>query len=66
MTSAAPRVEYPYEPGTEPQPKGAWRGLLVPAVFLAPALFFLTVWMVWPAVYTVWRSLYSDRGRDFV
>ena len=24
------------------------------------------VWMVWPAVYTVWRSFFSDRGGEFV
>ena len=47
MTSAAPGVEYPAEGGTLPQPKRPWhRGYLVPLVFLAPALFFLIVWMV--------------------
>jgi alpha-glucoside transport system permease protein len=35
-------------------------------MFLAPALFFLLLWMVWPTAYTMWRSLYSDRGGDFV
>jgi alpha-glucoside transport system permease protein len=31
-----------------------------------PALFFLAVWMVWPTLYTIWRSLFSDRGGEFV
>jgi alpha-glucoside transport system permease protein len=67
LTSAAPRVEYPAEGGTVPQPKRPWhRGYLVPLAFLAPALFFLIVWMVWPTIYTVWRSLYSDEGGEFV
>src|SRR5918997_144470 len=44
MTSAAPRVEYPHEGGTEPQPRrGAWRSQLVPLVFIAPAAVFLFV-----------------------
>jgi alpha-glucoside transport system permease protein len=67
MTSAAPRVEYPHEGGTVPQPRAPWhRGLLVPLMFLGPALFFLLLWMVWPTIYTMWRSLYSDRGGEFV
>jgi alpha-glucoside transport system permease protein len=67
MTSAAPRVEFPHEGGTAPQPRAAaWRGYLIPVIFLAPAVFFLAVWMVWPALYTAWRSLFSDAGGDFV
>ena len=67
MTSAAPRVEYPQERGTVPQPRAPWhRGLLLPLAFLAPAIFFLSLWMVWPAAYTVWRSFFSDTGSEFV
>ena len=68
MTSAAPRVEYPREAGTSPQPRrgAAWRGLLIPLGFLAPALFFLGIWMVYPTIATMWRSLFSDRGDAFV
>jgi alpha-glucoside transport system permease protein len=67
MTSAAPRVEYPHEGGTEPQPRrGAWRSYLTPLVFIAPAAIFLLVYLVYPALYTMWRSLFSDRGGDFV
>jgi alpha-glucoside transport system permease protein len=67
VTSVAPRAEFPHEGGTVPQPKRPWhRGLLVPLIFLGPAIFFLAIWMVWPAAYTVWRSFYSDEGGDFV
>jgi alpha-glucoside transport system permease protein len=67
VTSVAPRAEYPLEGGTIPQPKPPWhRGFLLPLVFLAPAIFFLAIWMVWPAAYTVWRSFYSDEGGEFV
>ena len=34
--------------------------------FLAPAIFFLGVWVVYPAVRTLIRSFFSDRGGDFV
>jgi alpha-glucoside transport system permease protein len=67
VTSVAPRAEYPLEGGTVPQPKRPWhRGLLLPLAFLAPALFFFVIWMVWPTVYTIWRSFYSDAGGEFV
>ncbi|HKI93586.1 MAG TPA: ABC transporter permease subunit [Gaiellaceae bacterium] len=32
------------------------------AVFLAPALFLLVVWMVYPAVYTIVRSFFGQSG----
>ncbi|HET8892953.1 MAG TPA: ABC transporter permease subunit [Gaiellaceae bacterium] len=35
---------------------------LVSAVFLAPALFMLGVWMVYPAVYTIIRSFFGQQG----
>lgn len=34
--------------------------------FLLPALFLLSVLVLYPIVYTVWRSLYSSRGGNFV
>jgi alpha-glucoside transport system permease protein len=65
MTSAAPSVELP--PGATPPPKAAaWRSFVLPAIFMAPAAIFLILWLLWPAVYTVWRSFYSDRGGEFV
>jgi alpha-glucoside transport system permease protein len=35
---------------------------LVGAAFLAPALFLLGVWMVYPAVYTIIRSFFGQAG----
>jgi alpha-glucoside transport system permease protein len=70
VTSTAPNLEFP--PDAEGAPGGAgikesWRTRWgIPALFLAPALFFLSVWMVWPTIYTMWRSLFSDRGGEFV
>jgi alpha-glucoside transport system permease protein len=32
------------------------------AIFLAPAIFILTVWMVYPAVYTIIRSFFGQSG----
>jgi alpha-glucoside transport system permease protein len=40
--------------------------LLVPLGFMVPAAFFLGVWLVYPAIRTMIRSLYSDTGDEFV
>jgi len=42
------------------------RTYLVAAAFLAPAFILLGVWLVYPAVYTIIRSFYSQSGGDFV
>jgi alpha-glucoside transport system permease protein len=61
------RVEFPPEAGTQPTPETkAWREWIVPLVFMAPALFLLIVWVVYPTVRTMIRSLYSNRGDEFV
>src|SRR3712207_6249891 len=71
MTSTAPNLEFPPDaegaPGAGGSVQESWRTRWgIPAIFLVPALFFLLVWMVYPTLYTVWRSLFSDRGGDFV
>lgn len=66
MTSVSPRVEFPLEAGTPPPQPPLWRRYLVPLTFLAPALAFLLVWMVYPTIRTAFRSLYSDDGDEFV
>jgi alpha-glucoside transport system permease protein len=45
---------------------GRWRRYAVTAGFLAPAAILLGVWVVYPTVYTAWRSLYDREGDDFV
>jgi alpha-glucoside transport system permease protein len=39
---------------------------LLPLSFLGPALLLLGVWVVYPMLATMWRSLFSDRGDRFV
>ena len=67
MSSTGIRTEFP--PGGEAPsaPSGtSWRSWLVPLGFLAPALLLLTVWVIYPMLATMWRSLFSDRGNEFV
>jgi alpha-glucoside transport system permease protein len=66
VTTASPSVEYP--PGAAPPPQGRqWSGILVPLAFLLPAAFFLIVWVVYPTVSTMKRSLFSNTDdSDFV
>src|SRR5215218_3209693 len=42
------------------------RERLVPLLFLAPALIFLLVWLVYPTVRTIVRSFFGRDGGDFV
>jgi alpha-glucoside transport system permease protein len=45
---------------------GRFRAYGVTAAFLAPALILLAVWIVYPVVYTMWRSLYDRSGDNFI
>jgi alpha-glucoside transport system permease protein len=49
-------------PGSEP---GFFRRNAVPAAFLAPAAVLLGVWVVYPAIYTLFRSFFDDAGAAF-
>ena len=64
MSSTSVRAEFP--PGATPPSGKTWSERIVPAVFLAPAVFFLSIWIVYPTIATAWRSLYSNRGGNFV
>ena len=68
MTSTSVRAEFPDPVRTPPAPRPSSRGRAVwlPLSFLAPALILLTVWMIYPAIRTVVRSLFNDRGNKFV
>ncbi|HEX3056719.1 MAG TPA: ABC transporter permease subunit [Gaiellaceae bacterium] len=46
-------------PSAEP---GGWRRYLTGAFFLAPAMFLLVVWLVYPTIYTVVRSFFGQQG----
>jgi alpha-glucoside transport system permease protein len=57
--TAEPPVAAAPLPSGEPGRLGRY---LVGALFLAPALFMLGVWMVYPAVYTIIRSFFGQTG----
>jgi alpha-glucoside transport system permease protein len=45
---------------------GAWRKYALAAGFLAPAAFFLLIWIVYPAISTIYRSFFDSTGDEFV
>jgi alpha-glucoside transport system permease protein len=60
VTAAPPIVEAP------PGGPSIWRKHAVTFAFLGPALIFLSLWVIYPTIKTFYRSLYSDRGDEFV
>ena len=60
-TTAAPAVV-----PDAPLPGRSPRRSLLTIAFLAPAAFFLGLWIVYPTIYTVWRSFYDRSGKTFV
>jgi alpha-glucoside transport system permease protein len=59
-----PEPAPPVAPGAEP---GALRRYGMAMAFLAPAVFFLGIWIVYPTIYTIIRSLFGESGfGDFV
>jgi len=58
VTAEPPVVAAP-PPGSEPGRLGRYA---VGAIFLAPALLMLGVWMVYPVVYTIVRSFFGQHG----
>jgi alpha-glucoside transport system permease protein len=61
LTAEPPVREAP--PSAEP---GRLRGQAVTLAFLLPAGLLLGVWVVYPAVYTVFRSFFNATGKKFV
>lgn len=67
MSSTGVRVEIPAGEAPPAPPRDSlWRRSLLPLSFLGPALLLLGVWVVYPMLATMWRSLFSDRGDEFV
>src|SRR5438034_3846941 len=67
MTSTSVGAEFPDVARTPPAPRvPRYRSVLLPLSFLAPGMVLLGVWVVYPAIATVIRSLYDDRGKKFV
>jgi alpha-glucoside transport system permease protein len=53
--------------GEAPPTARDWRKYGIAAAFLAPAAIFLIVWIIYPAIYTIARSLFGREGfSDFV
>jgi alpha-glucoside transport system permease protein len=50
-------------PAAEP---GAWRKYALAAGFVAPAAFFLGIWIVYPTIRTIYRSFFDRSGDAFV
>jgi alpha-glucoside transport system permease protein len=53
-------------PAVEAGEPGAWRKYALAAGFLAPAAFFLGIWIVYPTIRTIIRSFFSRSGDEFV
>ena len=53
-------------PGLEGPDPGRWRRRLTTAAFLAPAIVLLTVWIVYPTIRTIIRSLFGRDGSEWV
>jgi alpha-glucoside transport system permease protein len=49
-----------------PARPGRWRRHRVTIAFLAPAAVLLGVWIVYPTIYTIVRSLFDREGSNFV
>jgi alpha-glucoside transport system permease protein len=70
--SVEPPAERPAAPpenideGVSRADPGRWRRYAIALGFLAPALFFLGVWIVYPTISTVIRSFYGRTGDSFV
>ncbi len=45
---------------------GRWGRRATVAVFLGPAVVLLVVWLVYPTIATIWRSLFDRSGDEFV
>src|SRR5512132_1080924 len=61
MSGASITAEPPVK-GAPPGGSERWRRYGVAALFLAPAAFFLIVWIIYPAIYTIVQSLFRGSG----
>jgi alpha-glucoside transport system permease protein len=66
LSGASITAEPPAKGAPPAAAAGAWRKYAIAAGFLAPAAFFLGVWIVYPAVYTAARSFFGADFGDFV
>jgi alpha-glucoside transport system permease protein len=64
MSGASVSAEPPVT-GAPPRKSGPWRQHVITLVFLAPAAFFLGLWVIFPAIRTFIRSFFDDQGGQF-
>jgi alpha-glucoside transport system permease protein len=67
VSGASITAEPPSGAAPPPAPKARdWRGYAVAFGFLAPTLFFLGIWIVYPTIRTFIRSFFDRSGDEFV
>ncbi len=66
MSESSLTVEPPLGEAPRVSEPGLWRRYGVAGAFLAPAVLFLGVWIVYPTVKTAIRSFYDRNGDTFV
>jgi alpha-glucoside transport system permease protein len=66
MSGGSVTAEPPGFPAPEVGEPGRWRRHALAAGFLAPAAFFLGIWIIYPTVRTVIRSFFDRTGDNFV
>ncbi|MGH2994831.1 MAG: ABC transporter permease subunit [Gaiellaceae bacterium] len=66
MSGGSVTAEPPAYPAPEAGEPGRWRKYGLTAGFLAPAVFFLGLWIVYPTVRTIIRSFFDRSGDEFV
>jgi alpha-glucoside transport system permease protein len=65
MSGASITAEPPVSGAPPEREPRDWRGYLVALGFLAPAIFFLGLWVIFPAIRTIIRSFFDDQGGQF-
>jgi alpha-glucoside transport system permease protein len=62
MSGASITAEPPVQGAPPASRSRPWGGYAVALAFLAPAAIFLIVWIIYPAIYTIARSLFGREG----
>ena len=66
MSSGSISASPPAQPAPDFAEPGRWRKHALAAGFLAPAAFFLGIWIVYPTIRTIIRSFFDADGNEFV
>jgi alpha-glucoside transport system permease protein len=66
VSGSSATAEPPVREAPEAGEPGRWRKYAIAAGFLAPAIFFLGIWIIYPTVRTIVRSFFDRAGDDWV